>query len=77
VYVAYERGEIETCVRAYTLRAMVDGEWRILAAEDGNYQRFRVHTFPAVRTDTLELLIHGTHGHPRAEVYEIRAYPPS
>lgn len=75
VYVAYDRGEIETCVKKYTLRARVDGGWRILAAEDGNYQRFRVHRFPPVRTDTLELLIHATHGHPRAEVYEIRAYP--
>lgn len=76
LWTEYPFRAIPECVRDYRLFARSNGDWRLLFEERGNYQRRRVHTFPAVRTDRLRLEVTATHGHPHAEIYEVRLYAP-
>ncbi|UCH34817.1 MAG: FAD-dependent oxidoreductase, partial [Armatimonadota bacterium] len=65
----------EMCARDYSLEAEVDGEWRTLVEERGNYRRFRVHEFAPVTASRLRLTIRAANGDGwGARVYEIRAY---
>jgi hypothetical protein len=58
------------CVKAYHLSAWVDGIWRILASDDDNHHRFRVHQFAQVETRQLRLRVNAAHG----EGYGARVY---
>lgn len=61
--------------RDYTIEGWVDGAWRELHRETGNYQRHRRHRLAVpVKTDRLRVVFHATNGDPSAGVYEIRAY---
>ena len=62
-------------IRDYTLKAQLpDGTWTTLAAETGNYQRLRVHTFPPVEATALRLTATATNGDENARLFEIRCY---
>ena len=61
-------------VRDYELAYDDGGRWIPLATERGNFQRHRIHRFPAVTTSRLRLTVHQTNGDPSARVFEIRAY---
>jgi hypothetical protein len=67
---------IPECVRHYRLLAWVGADWRLLAEEQDNHHRMRVHRFPTVRTSRLRLEVAATHGDSRAQVYEVRVYGP-
>lgn len=76
IWQEYEFRAIPECVRHYRLLAWVGSDWRLLAEEEGNYHRMRVHRFPALRTTRLRLEIAATNGDPRAQLYELRVYGP-
>jgi hypothetical protein len=65
---------VPQCVRDYEIIAHVDGRWRVVASEEGNFQRHRAHRFPAVTTSRLRVNVDATNGDPSARIYEIRAY---
>lgn len=83
VFGSEEPAEPET-VREYRIEAPEgagDGDrgaegWRTLVRETGNGRRFRRHRFDPVETDRLRLTVEATHGAPRAELFEVRAYGP-
>lgn len=61
--------------RDYAVEGWIDGAWRELHVERGNYHRHRRHVLPApVATDRLRIVIHATNGDPSAAIYEVRAY---
>lgn len=62
------------CVRDYELACEVDGDWRTVAREKGNFQRKRVHRFTPVTTSRIRLTVTATNGSESARVFEIRAY---
>jgi hypothetical protein len=62
---------VPQCVRDYELIA--DGR-QTLAVGRENFQRRRVHRFPALEATTLRLNIAATNGDPSARVHEIRVY---
>lgn len=68
------RGPQPETVRDYDLLARIGGEWRLLHAERGNYQRKRVHRVQAEGVEALRLVIRATHGVPEARVFEVRVY---
>jgi len=68
------RSGLSKCVRDYEVQALVEGEWRTLARVEDNYQRRREHTFEAVRSSKLRLLVSSTNGAKSARVFEIRLY---
>jgi hypothetical protein len=65
---------VPQCVRDYEVIVHVDGRWRVVAAEDGNFQRHRVHRFSSVTTSRLRVNVDATNGDRSARIYEIRAY---
>ena len=67
---------VERCVRDYRIEARIDGAWTTVADASGNYQRFRRHSFDAVTTDAIRLVVEATNGLAAAEVFELRAYGP-
>ena len=73
----WESGEraYPTLAKAYELAAWVDGRWAVLAREECNIHRFRVHAFDPVTTEKLRLTVTENHGEGgQARVYEIAAY---
>lgn len=67
------RGPQPETVRDYFIEGLVDGEWKRLAQEGGNYQRKRVHRGSAT-VAALRLTVTATNGDPQARVFELRAY---
>ena len=65
---------VPTCVRDYELSYQDGSEWAVLAAERGNFQRRRVHRFPAVSASRLRLTVQATNGDRSARVFEVRVY---
>jgi len=66
------------CAKAYTVEAHDGNRWRILVEEENNYQRWRVHTFPPLRTDSVRVTVHSVRDPLyKARLYEIRLYPES
>ncbi len=62
-------------VRDYALQAKkADGSWKTVASVTDNHQRLCRHSFDAVSTNALRLMITATNGDPEARVYEIRCY---
>jgi hypothetical protein len=76
IWTEYEFRAIPECVRHYRLFAWLNEEWKLLVEERENHHRFRVHQFPTATTEKLRLEIAGTHGDPRAQIYEVRFYGP-
>ncbi len=64
----------KVCVRDYDLECYVNGAWKRVVEERGNFQRFRRHAFEAVMTDKVRLVVRSTHGAETARVFEIRLY---
>ena len=62
------------CVKDYRLEYQDGGPWQELARITDNFQRRRVHRFPAVTARKLRLTVEATGGDPSARVFEIRAY---
>ncbi|MDF3058699.1 MAG: hypothetical protein K0R17_2914 [Rariglobus sp.] len=61
--------------RDYAIEAWIDGTWREVHVEKGNFQRHRRHALrEAVTTDRIRILVHATNGDPSAALYEIRVY---
>ena len=65
---------VRQCVRDYRVSAFIDGRWQELAKVRGNFQRHRIHQFPAVTASKLRLTVNATNGAPSARVFEIRCY---
>jgi hypothetical protein len=61
-------------VKDYEVQYYDGSEWVTVVKVEDNYQRRRIHEFPAVTTDKVRLLITRTNGDPSARVYEIRLY---
>ena len=67
------RGPQPETVRDYVIEGLVDGEWKRLAQEGGNYQRKLIHRGSATVT-ALRLTVLATNGDEQARVFELRAY---
>ncbi|WP_276256574.1 FAD-dependent oxidoreductase [Halomontanus rarus] len=67
---------VAECIRTYRVEALIDGEWKRLHRETGNYQRFRRHVFEPIETDSVRIVVEETNGTPYAEIFEVRAYAP-
>jgi hypothetical protein len=65
---------VPECVRDYRLSYFDGTKWTDLLDVTGNFQRRRVHHFPAVNATRLRLTVLATNGLPSAHVFEIRAY---
>ncbi|KWX60688.1 FAD-dependent oxidoreductase [Mycobacterium sp. NAZ190054] len=61
-------------VRDYAIEAWEDGDWREVVRVEGNVTTRVVHTFDAVTTTRLRLMVYATNGDPAAGVYEFRCY---
>jgi len=70
---------VRQCVTDYRLEYHDGSRWCELVHVSDNYQRHRVHVFPAVTTGRLRLTVEATGGDRSARVFEIRAYhePPA
>ncbi len=62
------------CPKDYRIEAWIEGQWQVLLRVEGNYQRQRKHTFEAVTTNRMRIVIEATNGDPSAAIYEIRCY---
>ena len=62
------------CVKDYCLYCRKNGRWEKILEVNGNYQRFRKHSFDTLLSDELRLEILSTNGSASAQVYEIRVY---
>lgn len=60
----------------YRLQALEGAKWADLAVVRGNYQRFRRHEFPEVRTSSIRLLVEQNNSDEstQARVFEVRVY---
>ncbi|WP_159888310.1 FAD-dependent oxidoreductase [Paenibacillus puerhi] len=66
---------IPELVKDYRIEALIGGHWQTLVYEQGNRKRKRVHLLGNPGPcEAIRLVIESTHGAPRAEVVEIRAY---
>ncbi len=74
LYPRYPEVPVPQTVRSYEIAAEIGADWQVLAREDDNHLRWRVHTFEPVTTDALRLTVLATHGSPSARVFEVRAY---
>jgi hypothetical protein len=64
----------QQCPKDYRIEVRIDSEWQSIVEIRGNYQRKRVHSFDAVTTDELRVVVEATNGDPSAQIYEIRCY---
>ncbi|MFA5688676.1 MAG: FAD-dependent oxidoreductase [Kiritimatiellales bacterium] len=73
---SWRRADIfeQEVVKDYEIQVFSAGEWKMLVAEQDNFQRFRVHHFEPVTADKLRVVVKGTGGDPSARIYEIRIY---
>ena len=64
-------------VRDYTIEAEVDGQWQVVLALSGNYQRRRVHELDmAVNADALRITVYAANGLDHARICAVRIYGP-
>jgi hypothetical protein len=68
---------VPQCVRDYEISCFDGTAWTTVVTEKGNYQRHRVHRFPAVIATKLRLTVLATNGDPSARVFEVRVYDES
>jgi hypothetical protein len=63
------------CVRDYeVLCEDGKGGWQTVAVVKDNFQRWRVHRFPATSIRKIRVKVLATHGDPAARIFEVRAY---
>jgi len=65
---------VPECVMDYWLLVPAGDAWRELIAVQGNYQRRRIHRFPAATAQRLRLEVLATNGDKSARVFEVRVY---
>lgn len=65
---------VPECVRDYRVMVETDSGWDTVAEVRNNYQRRRIHRFPALEASRVNVVIEATNGDPSARIYEIRAY---
>lgn len=64
-------------VKKYEIAVATPDGWKTVAAEDDNYARHRVHSFPTVTASRMRLQVLETNGAPSARIYEVRVYDES
>ncbi|QHI69942.1 FAD-dependent oxidoreductase [Tichowtungia aerotolerans] len=62
------------CVRNYFIEVYADGQWKTVARETGNFQRFRRHSFSPVIAEKVRLVAESVQDVSQAIVHEIRIY---
>ena len=63
------------CAASYRLELLTPTGWQEVATDTNNYQRHRMHTFPALTAQALRLTVLAVRDERyRARVYEIRVY---
>jgi hypothetical protein len=62
------------CVQNYTVMVQDGSGWREVAAVKDNFQRQRIHRFPATTTQKVRILVQNTNGDKSARIFEVRAY---
>ncbi|MGD1104781.1 MAG: FAD-dependent oxidoreductase [Terriglobia bacterium] len=62
------------CVKKYEVAIATAAGWRIVARNDDNYGRRRVHEFEPVHSDRLRITVFETNGNAAARIYEVRIY---
>lgn len=62
------------CVRDYRVEVEENGRWVPVVEEKDNFQRHRIHAFPARNTSRLRVWVDATHGDKQARIYEVRVY---
>ncbi|HLH73942.1 MAG TPA: FAD-dependent oxidoreductase, partial [Chloroflexota bacterium] len=72
-------GTFPSIVRDYRIEVgqRAEGPWEVVTEIEGNYQRRRVHQFPARRGRMLRISVIATNGMKTARIFEVRAYGPS
>jgi hypothetical protein len=68
------RAGAEATAQKYRLLYNTDGLWRAAFTEEGNWRRFRKHSFDEITTDKIRLEIQQAENSEEARLYEIRAY---
>jgi len=63
------------CVKDYDIEIWRGDKWENLLSVRGNYMRFRVHKFGAVKSQKLKIVLRSTNGDgSMARLYEVRVY---
>ena len=62
------------CAKDFRIECRVDGTWKTVVSEQGNFKRLRRHTFSAVNADAVRLTVLSNNKYRCARVFEIRAY---
>ena len=64
------------CVKDYSLESWDGVAWRSILTVEGNYNRFRIHTFPPVTSQKLRVTVRSVHDPAKytARIYEVRVY---
>ena len=70
----HSRAGAEVTAQNYRLLYNTDGLWRAAFTEEGNWRRFRRHSFDELTTDKIRLEIQKAENGNEARLYEIRAY---
>ncbi len=61
-------------VRDYQIQVKSGNEWKTVVDVKDNYQRRRIHRFPAEKTSAIRVNVTATNGDKSARIFEIRAY---
>jgi hypothetical protein len=62
------------CVKRYDIAVWSGAGWKVVAEENENYNRWRVHRFDAITSDRLRVNVYETNGAKAARIYEVRIY---
>ncbi len=62
------------CVRDYKVQVKTDAGWKTIADVKNNYQRRRIHRFPALEASKMKVIVTATNGDKSARIYEVRIY---
>lgn len=75
MWIPNKRRAAPEMVKDYDVEVRLGGKWEKVAEVRGNYQRQRVHELgKPMSADAVRVVVKATHGAPRAQVYEVRAY---
>ncbi len=66
-------GPTPECVRDYDVELLVEGQWRTVAEERGNWLRMRRHSFEACEAAAIRVTCKATNGSNDARIFEMRA----
>jgi hypothetical protein len=62
------------CVKRYDIAIWTALGWKVVAGEEKNYYRRRVHSFAAMESDRVRINVYETNGAKVARIYEVRIY---